>query len=147
MRVYISNLIILFMPWLFHLTKNSSNLWMTKPFIMELFEAPYPWANSLYTKDVCDILLFEHEQIRIEFKFFIILEMKFVFLSLLMTENHCFCDIASPLITWSALFEISQDWARYLRNKSFVGIILVSPHETITRPLGTSRGLKVCCIN
>ena len=26
----------------------------------------------------------------------------------------------------------------------FVGIVLVSPHETITRPLGWSRGLKAC---
>ena len=26
----------------------------------------------------------------------------------------------------------------------FVGIVLVSPHETITRPLGWPRGLKAC---
>ena len=26
----------------------------------------------------------------------------------------------------------------------FVGIVLVSPHETITRPLGSLRGLKAC---
>ena len=26
----------------------------------------------------------------------------------------------------------------------FVGIVLVSPHETITRPLGSPRGLKAC---
>ena len=95
MQVYISNLIILSMPWLFNVTKNSSNLWRTKPFMMELFEAPYPWANSLYTKDVCGVLLFEHEQIRIKFKFFIIFEMKFVFFSLLMTETTVFVILLS----------------------------------------------------
>ena len=26
----------------------------------------------------------------------------------------------------------------------FVGIVLISPHETITRPLGWPRGLKAC---
>ena len=28
-------------------------------------------------------------------------------------------------------------------SKMFVGIVLVSPHETITRPLGSPRGLKL----
>ena len=26
----------------------------------------------------------------------------------------------------------------------FVGVVLISPHETITRPLGGPRGLKAC---
>ena len=29
-------------------------------------------------------------------------------------------------------------------SKMFVGIVLVSPYETITCPLGSSRGLKAC---
>ena len=29
-------------------------------------------------------------------------------------------------------------------NEMFVGIVLISPHETITRPLGWPRGLKAC---
>ena len=29
-------------------------------------------------------------------------------------------------------------------SEMFVGIVLVSPHETITRPLGSPRDLKVC---
>ena len=28
----------------------------------------------------------------------------------------------------------------------FVGIVLISPYETITRPLGSPRGLKACVI-
>ena len=29
-------------------------------------------------------------------------------------------------------------------SEMFVGIVLVIPHETITRPLGSPRGLKTC---
>ena len=29
-------------------------------------------------------------------------------------------------------------------SEMFVGIVLVSPHETITRPLGSPKGLKAC---
>ena len=64
------------------------------------------------------------------------------------------CVYVLDFLTWILKFmlclflkligKIGHIWVDDRCSEMFVGIVLISPHETITHPLGWPRGLKAC---
>ena len=73
---------------------------------------------------------------------------------ILCTCNLVICAYVLDFLTWILKFmlclflklikKIGHIGVDDRYSEMFVGIVLVSPHETITRSLGSLRGLKAC---